>query len=398
MSAGGTSPEERRQLFSRHLVGSVRPEDEEAIFLSLPPEKQKVVIERLTRLDEYLQMPSPSRSSADEVAAELGIARRTLYHLLGKLREHGPVRGLAPGYRIKRRPSVATEGLGELAESILLDELGKNPEVRLGRVVAAINRACAAAGVSPPPEADIRRRLHELRRKRATASEGSDDREFGRSILIDQSAIDLAILHLDRREQAVVTLIIDRQTRIIFGVGVASGDGILMGLEGALFDAIHRRLPALARQAPPVAPRLEEVEWVVPPGSEGSGEDWIRAAAQVHPGLKLTATDHRPKRHGNALLRLMGDKLGIFTFKVRASANAELVTNPSTLSHHPETAWKVVNFAADAWNRPIIAQLAKMAHSDTQDSSEKLISLAQSLKDIFRTVVPSVSAWSTSVE
>ena len=398
MSAGGMSPEERRLLFSRHLVGSVQPEDEEAIFLSLPPEKQKAVIDRLTRLDEYLQMPNPSRSSADEVAAELGIARRTLYHLLGKLREHGPVRGLAPGYRIKRRPSVATEGLGEPAESVLIDELGKNPEVRLGRIVIAINRACAAVGVSAPAEADIRRRLHELRRRSASASEDIAGREFGRSILIDQSAIDLAILHFDRREQAVVTLIIDRQTRIIFGVGVASGDGILMGLEGALFDANYRRLPALARQALPVAPRLEEVEWVVPPGKEGSGEDWIRAAAQTHPGLKLTATDHRPKRHGNALLRLMGDKLGIFTFKVRASANVELVTSPSTLSHQPEDAWKVVNFAADAWNRPIIERLAKISQSDPQGAQETLRSLAQRLKDIFGAVVPSISTWPAKLD
>lgn len=398
MSAGGMSPGERRQLFSRHLVGTVRPEDEEAIFLSLPPEKQKVVIDRLASLDEYLQMPNPSRSRADEVAAKLGIARRTLYHLLGKLREHGPVRGLAPGYRIKRRPSVATEGLGELAESVLIDELSENPEVRLGQIVAAINRACAAAGVSTPPEADIRRRLHELRRRSASAGEGIEDRAFGRSILIDQSAIDLAIFHFDRREQAVVTLIIDRQTRIIFGVGIASGDGILLGLEGALFDAIHRRLPALARQALPVAPRLEEVEWVVPPGREGSGEEWTRAVVEAHPGLKLTATDHRPKRHGNALLRLMGDKLGIFTFKVRASANAELVTNPSTLSHQPEDALKVVNFAADAWNRPIIERLAKVGQSDPQAAEETMRSLAQALKDIFQAVVPSVSTWPAKLD
>lgn len=370
-----------RRAVRRRAADPASADEDEMAFLSLPDHKRQAVIERLRVLDEYLDLPEPTVARVDEAAAKLGVARRTFYHLLGKLREHGAVKGLAPGYRVKQRPSVAKDGMGEVPERVLSQILRADPEAPLGQVYRAISQACRAEGAEEPNEAEVRLRLHELRRRgRSTAGQGTP---VGRSLLIDQSPIDLALIFFERRIQAIATLIVDRETKLILGVGIAPADGGSDGLTSAIRNAVAEVIPRFSVDGVKFADRIEEVEFVVPPGLEGLGEQWLASSTITNSDVHLKVVDRRPKRHGFALVRLMGDRLGIHSFRTRTPVDPKSsATWP--IAHRPEDALTVVRYAAEAWNRPILRKVAVTASPETVGVAKAAPAIATQLQDLFR--------------
>ena len=371
-----------RSLLVAHLVSPADAEQDEALFLSLPAEKRDVVLQRLEVLDGYLSLPEPSVARADEAAARLGISRRTFYHLLGKLKAHGPVKGLALGFRLNRRPSVARDGLSGTAEEVLAEAFNKDPEVRAGVAYRTVVQACERAGATPPKETEVRFRLHELRR--AQRSLVAKEARVGASLLVDQCYIDLvSTTHPRERRQVMVTLIVDRITKLILGYGVSLEEQDASPLESALHNAQQKRLPEFAEVGLDFAAAPTALEFIVPPGFEGLGSAWQDQVRARFPGIDLAVNDAGPLRHGFALVRLLGDRLGAYSFRTRArpaEANLE-----SMIEHDPEVCHRVVGYCVDAWNRPIVAALSagKVDHTRAAAEAARLAGSLNQLFDLF---------------
>lgn len=352
--------------------------EDEALFLSLPVAKRDAVVERLRVLDEYLRQPQPSLAVVDEASARLGVSRRTFYHLLGKLKEHGPVKGLALGFRIKQRPSVARDGLNPVAEEVLSSAFRRNPEVRAGVAYRAVLQASEQAGLPAPKEAEVRFRLHELRRASRLAP--AEIKGVGSSLLVDQCYVDLATRAGDGRlRQIMVTLIVDRSTKLILGHGIGIDVASTMPLESALYQLQQKRLPDIAEAGFEFVAVPQEVEFVIPPGFEAVDPEWEGRVKAAFPNTKLRITDNGPLRHGFALIRLLGDRLGVYSFRPRSRPDD---TDLGWVIEHEWSACeRVIGYCVDAWNKPILAtQRGKAAKPQTSVSP---FTLAKSLCQLF---------------
>jgi hypothetical protein len=215
----------------------------------------------------------------------------------------------------------------------------------------------------------------------------SSDR-IGDHILIDQVALDLSVSWNSKDWLSTVTLIWDRGTQIILGAGLTIGDGMGLGLESALAD-FGRRLPAL-KDVVPAAPRISELTWVVPAGIENAAEDFNAAVLEETRRPKLNVVASGPRRHGEAILRNLGDRIEPYTFRKLG----DLGQDPPESELPGEDlsfAFRLVSYAVEARNRRTIAKVSANAAA-TPVLSGRLEAIADDLDKLFAPVFANVEA------
>jgi len=373
------------ELLAKHSGEPTTFRSNEAILRALPRAKQAAVISRLRALDEYLAAPEQTASDAARLAATLSMSERNFYRLVSKLRERGPVLGLAPGYRTQRRSSAASDGLGKVADVALERLLETSSDASWKDAVNEVLEACRNAGTSPPSQAAIRRRLLALR---AESQHRENRGFFGEKWLMDQSAVSLRLVEGAEVRQAVATLLVDRRTRLIAGAGCVSSTSPESGVVTALEDA-WSRVPLFAREELNLAVRPRDITWVVPEGMSGRG-------FVMSYGVSSTPSTG-PRRHGERLLRLIGGKLGPFALLIRSTAEPAVLVDLIGEREAPPVdyakALELIRHAAGKWNEGI---LAIYPPSDEGRSStargRRLRNLMSAVIDLFLPAVPSPSA------
>lgn len=342
-------------LLERHTPPHSSLNSELALLMAHSAEKQGAVEERLQAIDEYLSKENPSVADVDKAAARLGVSRRQFYRLLTKVRAVGPVKGLLPGFRNVARASVARDGLSEPIEALLVQELEKDPAAKIAYLEGIISTRCDQLKLDPPTEWQLRQRVHALR----AAGVVGEHAQFGSAIIVDQIGLELAVRWIETSRYAAVTLILDHHTRLIAGVGLTLGDGHGMGLRSALYD-MNSRTKELQNGQFPVAPRLGHLSWVVPPGLEDLAHTVTGVVDKRGRKVEYEAVAKGPRRHGERILRLVGDKLGPYSFRTRTDLgmDAERVHGtPVEAGVSFEHAQTVVRYCVDAWNKKIFQSL-----------------------------------------
>jgi hypothetical protein len=369
------------ELVAKHSADRATFESNEATLLALPLVSQSAVLQRLRALDRYMGMPSPTAADAAILAADLGMSERNFYRLIRKFREHGPVAGLAPNFRVRQRPSAAADGLGKVAEITLERILQTEEDARWKDVVNEVLAACKAASVEPPSTAAIRRRLLALRAEGRLRDAG--ERIFGEKWLMDQTAITLTRDSAQGLEYVVVTLLIDRQTKLIGGVGLLRRGNPLSGVVAALVDA-WSRVPEFASASLNVATRLRDFHWVDP-------EDVTVSRFMLDYGA--TRSGHGPRRHGENIFRMIGNRLGPYTLLIRSTASPQIVDEQLATAPLPfAKAEEVVRHAVGKWNEGILQQMKVGRSRDAR--RKRLIEIMRSMTDLF---LPALDASSAAI-
>ena len=332
------------------------PAEEYASLRTLPKIKQDEMLRRLRVIDTYLREENAAgKGDVDRAAEELGLHRRSFYRLLDKLRKEGPVRGLTPNYRIARTRSSAADGLGDVVERALIDVLDAEPTARTGDLLAAVRSACADIGIAAPADAAVRRRIDALRRSPSLGAKSAVRGKAGlaRAILVDQTAISVPVRRASGSyELAVVTFIVDVDTRVIFGAGIKDVDAAASGLRNAVCDA-DRRLEVLSTGSLRQSDLIEEIHWVVPDGMEHLAESWARAMNETGLAGAFSAVGER--RHGQRLRRLIGAQLGSIRLLPRSTAHPQIEWSsemPEPISPGPLA--ELLERAVDEWNYSIV--------------------------------------------
>lgn len=379
----GAIDEELADLIGRH-VDRCALSAELAFLATQPTDKQALVGERLRVIDQYLSMVDPSVADVDVAASKAGVSRRQFYRLLTKVRSDGPVRGLLPGLQRVARSSAARDGLAEPIDALLINELRRDPEAKIARLASLVALKSEELGLEPPSEWRLRHRIHALR---ATGDVGAKV-DFGSAMLIDQIALDLPVNDGARARYCVATLIIDRRTRLIAGAAMTVGDGIALGLQQALFD-LSRRMAAFAERRFPVASKLKELTWVVAPGLDEVATPTSIGGESDNRDLEIEVIDNFSRRHGDRILRLLGDRLGAFSFRTRTELgiDAEIASGQGIRLEH---AWKAVQDAVDAWNSKVTSNLASVEEAEVQKRTKRLSRLDAQLQSIFKPVLSSI--------
>lgn len=378
----------RDDQLARHTPPDGSLEAELALLLAHSEEKQAVVAERLNIIDEYLAKEEPSVADVDEAAAKIGVSRRQFYRLLIKVRSVGPVRGLLPGFQKVSRVSAARDGLAEPIEALLRAELKKDPTARISHLQRLIAARCDQFGYAHPSEWQLRQRVHALR----AAGIISERAQFGWQFVVDQVALDLTV-GLDGDRYTAATFIIDEHTRLIAGVGVTAGDGMGFGLQSALTN-MHTRIAGFAKGGFATAAHLKRIVWVLPPGLE----DVVDAVTGVvdEKGHKV---DHEviqkgPRRHGDRILRLLGDKLGPYHFRTRAELKVDAERAPSRAGNTIEHAVKVVGYCVDYWNKRLLDTTFSSPFNDEDEieRARRLRQIGEETEAYFTPVLKAINA------
>lgn len=350
-------------LLRSHLPSeAVSTADEEYERLRLlPGKKQEEALRRLAVIDRYLKEASGSLAEAESAGAELGVSRRSFYRLLDNLRRKGPVLGLTPSIRTAERSSLASHGLGVIAEAAVKDLLIRHPNARSSQIVSEVRAACEAEGEPMPSEATLRRRVEFLRRpgelerlRPVTAEEA----RLARHLLIDQSALELVIRSPNGATSfAVATLIVDFDTRLVLASGVDEpsrpGTGFIASL-----DDYRRRISRLPAGPFAFAKTVRDLEWVLPTTLEelvrGDVGDLLLPGQPFH-GVTLDTKDAGQRRHGATLLTLLGSRFGDFNLLPRSTDDPTVDWNdsmPSPRDHAEATA--IIQRTVDEWNYAIL--------------------------------------------
>ena len=338
----------KAELIRAHVGNEADFPAEFRALMALPPERQNVIFQRLQVIDEYLnRWEHQTTAHADEAAERLGMKRRNFYKLLDKLRRFGPVRGLSKSYRA-HLPAPSALGLSEAAERAIAKIMREDATAPLGKLQAAVEAATPKTEKAPSATA-IRRRVNALRAPGGWFEQigpNRKERVFGQAIVVDQTAVSLLIEGPSGLEYAVPTLIVDRETRLIIGLGLGNPSEGARGLEQALEDA-ERRQTDLPAGPFKLARRIREVSWVPPDGLMAAAVRW---AEEIRPVVG-TISHTGPRRHGSALLPLLGTKFAGFDLLPRMTS-APMVQSKQGMrpTVGRETARALLGGAVDHWN------------------------------------------------
>jgi len=374
------------EMIARHLPPNGRIEGELAILSTQSPAKRAELQRRLAVVDAFLQLDRQSVAAADAAAAELGLTRRTFYRLLAKVREFGAVRALSPGYRNVARRSQTRGGFSEQIEALLQAKLVEAPEARVSDIAKFIKAECAERKTEYPGDTAIRRRIQALR---SSGKLVNDNAVVGARIAVDQSALSL---HLQSGSPAVVTLIIDQESKLILSSAVSVPDDGGIGLQTAVWR-FKERLSQLPVRA--LAGRLKEVTWVVP-----EGLDWLceadRCGMSKPERARVLAIGNDPRRHGDAIVRLLGDRLGPYEFR-RYSTELGQSSVRSHLWDDLEGAERLIDACIENWNERIFSMHAETGTETSKAVQRRKEALSNEVQGLFAPVFKAIEDRYTGV-
>jgi hypothetical protein len=378
-------------LISRHLGSNGSLGEELVEFGRLSGDKRKAVEERLRVIDRYLTKPKrPKAQEAEAAAAELGTSVRQFKHLIVKMREFGPVRGLAPHLTRNRQTAVARQGLMPEVEEVLAAQFASDPQVKLARVSAAIASHCEKLGLAAPTQYSLRQRFLELRAEGRFATRAP----FGQVFAFDQVKIDLARSFQDLDGQIVtslptLTLLIDVGTRIIAGFALLGHlfDDVPIVSSLAYFGGPVQQL--LSGTDLPIAKRVEKLTWVVPPDLEEVVEEAkgrVLGKSPIDVAIRTTG----PRRHGTEIMKYLGDRLGPYQlfakqpFGVRAPRSASEGVSS-------DRAEELIGYCVAKWNNSRLRDLGAQPSFPTNVRHRQVETIIGEVGDIFHPVIDAVT-------
>lgn len=379
-------------LLERHTPPHSSLNSELALLMAHSAEKQTAVEERLQAIDEYLSKENPSVADVDQAAAKLGVSRRQFYRLLTKVRAVGPVKGLLPGFQNVARASVARDGLAEPIEALLVKELEKDPAAKIAYLEGLISTRCDQLKLDPPTEWQLRQRVHALR----AAGVVGEHAQFGSAIIVDQIGLEMPVRLFETARYVAVTLILDQHTRLIAGAGLTSGDGMGMGLRSALHD-MNSRIKEVQKGQFPVAPRLGRLSWVVPPGLEDVAHAANGVVDQKGRKIEYEVIEKGPRRHGESILRLVGDKLGPYSFRTRTDLGMDAERADNTLvgaGDSFEHAQTVVRYCVESWNEKLLQRMRprRLEEGEAARSAKRLRRIGNEIETFLMPVLEAVES------
>lgn len=118
---------------------------------------------RFKIIEKLVDDPEPSRAACDAHAKSHGVSTSTLYRWLADYRATRQISALVPQ---RRGPKKGTRRIDENAElvmrSVFEDKFLTKQRHSAADVVVEVHRQCRRAGIAPPTESTIRRRLSEI--------------------------------------------------------------------------------------------------------------------------------------------------------------------------------------------------------------------------------------------
>lgn len=343
-------------LVERYLIAGESLESELALFSVQEAERRKTFETRLRVIDEYICTKGASVTDVDFAAAKLGVTRRQFYRLLAKLRTFGPVRGLLPNLQNVERASASRDGLAEPVEALLAEQMARDPTVRIAALETMVKARCRELEIAPPSEWKLRKRIQVLRGSGTIRPKPG----FGSSIVFDQAALDLAAKTWGYAKYVTVTLALDRSTRLILGAGCSVGDGIGMALQDAIADMPTRMIGIIDRNLN-VAPKLNAISWIVPPGLENIASSATGVVDDKGRTIESEVISSGSRRHGELILRLVGDRLGPFQFRTRTALDIDADRSDEGASFDLEDISRLIGYCVESWNNKIVGQLPTLS-------------------------------------
>lgn len=362
-----------RGLLAKYVAAGADEDVEIALLISLPAAKQQIVLDRLAVMDRYLSQPQPTVEEAEKAAASLGMAKRNFYRLLSKLKELGPVRGLSPKFRNSPAAFPVHSGLSELAEEVVRAFVTGDSNLKMTDMIELVMDRSRQAGEAPPSAATIRRRVEVLRREGLAVRH---DARLGRRIVIDQVTIDLPVRFPAGVERPIATFIIDRDTLVILGAGLAQSKAAGAGFQRALRDLERGRLADLADlTAIPFAKQIEGIDWVVDQGLDSRVAMVERDSRLLTPTLDFSIHLGGQRRSGKLLTKLLGDRLGTLQFMLKPRVT-RLAESPETPTIDARTATNILSAQISIWNAKAIERLDQSdwhVQKDRQKRGEAIV-------------------------
>lgn len=358
------TPNELQELIGRH-VSAEKQNEELALLAAQSAENQAMMAERLEILELYLEHPRRTMAAADRAAETMGVSRRQFLRLLAKYGELGPVRALTPRFRNVQRASVRRDGFSPEIEAALSRKLQTDPAAKLADISVYLRREL-------PPEAQpsasaLRRRVLALRAQPVNTG------RFGDEFIVDQAAIDLAVMSGSKRSFCMLTLMVDKATRLIVGGSATPDDRMGVGLLLALNHASATIAKQAQTAALPIASRIGHIHWIAPPGFESA----TGAIENTKNQPDLTLESGGKRRHGSLLLRVVGDRFGPFALRTRLTDEIRQVGHKHSLGITQADADTLVSTLIWNWNRDIIEQLPLSGSAGGQAKSRKVRSLVR---------------------
>ncbi|UYY58004.1 helix-turn-helix domain-containing protein [Sphingomonas sp. S2-65] len=296
-----------KKMFSRRAGRNSDEARETALFARLPASKQRLVVDRLAKLDAYLEARASGNADTAAAAAALGVTVRSLYRLIKRLEELGPVAALAPtpGAGRKKRAD-ADQALSEEADELIAATIVQRPHLSVSELVKRVREVDPDASAST-----VRRRALHHRRY----YDPVPDAQFGREWLVDQAAVRIPILE-QGYSWLVATFVVDADSGIIVGRWPASGTE-----DAALWALAHAagRMGALLRTRLKVASRVRKVTWVLPERSHDDGDRVVDRGAGLKPPVEVITVGGAKYRRGGALSKVLGGYVGDLEIMIRAT-------------------------------------------------------------------------------
>ncbi len=367
----------------------LRPEME--AYLTAPPHAREVVRKRLpvlvrTRWDQ-------TRGAMTRAAEELMTPRANVYRLLKRMVEMGPVHGLLPHERREPASSKARDGLDGAVERLMGELLAVEPDASIAKVERYVRDGLkrlneAGTSVKLPSSSAIKRRLHYLRGTAvgAVVSDGS----VGSRLLVEHCRLNIDV-ELDPRvagmpRHASMMIAVDENTKLIVAFGMFLREAT-SGFASLVHDA-EMRLPKLAEMGAPIATRLREIDWIVPPELDDRFELVGRDLPASRRPLIEPVTDG-DRRGGSRLISLMGDQLGGLMLLTRPSKAAPLSRKHVRVMNYVtgvEAATYTVSLAVDRWNEGLLQAMKAKRRSNAagRGPAERL---AADLRTLFEPVL-----------
>lgn len=373
---------ELNPTFAKYLPEGWSMVEELAVYALQSEANRQIVQERLSILDKFMDENSDDFGSGDLAAARLGVGRRQLLNLVAKLREFGPTRALTPRFRNVARKSVARVGLETRADQFLCRLLETNPTLRLSKIETELRRWAAAEGIDLPGSSSIRSRVLSLRAKPLS---GEDLGPFGHHIFIDQVHLELPISKSDGSAYPILTLILDQETKLIAGHGLMPGFDNGEGISAAL-DDFRTRITGFAGCRMSVTDE-PEITWIV--AHRLHYFTHLFEQGELANSVKLNHIDQGTRRHGSAILRLIGDRLPPFSFRPMAMERFDAVFEGPGVD--VARGRELVAAAVTRWNRNIFEQhMENVANKIAR--SNRLKNIEQTVRTAVEPVVQEAKA------
>jgi len=222
--------------------------------LAVPEETWRLAVCRAEVIARLAAMGTLGLDAADAAAAELGVARRLVYVLLGRWRVgEGVVSDLIPG---KSSGGRGRQQLPDEVEAVIGDVVRRRYLTRQKRSVASvcreIGRVCRSRGLPVPSRGSVVRRIAKLdplmeisaregpqaaRRLRAAGGETPPAEAVLAQVQVDHTVVDVIVVDERYRlpiGRPYVTVAIDVFSRCIVG---------MVGDAGGALGAVRRAVP-----------------------------------------------------------------------------------------------------------------------------------------------------------